>query len=277
MTLTGAGAAWSLAQRVLLDELERAFDGDEGARIFVQAALRSARLSTLPVEPTALLQFVRAHLLSAVTGELGGRGAAEFLSRTTAALEQLSAPGPYDSGVVARDAWRGDGDAETDLTVEVPIHFVTTLPPNAEPSDAAVQAIVPPPSTATVGSGRVPVARLRVALVHGDRFGRVGIARHLLQANCDVTVVDSVLDLEALDATYVPVAVVHLGARDVDVLLDGLVHRNPDLRVLAIVGDEGASAGQVLLASCNVQHHHLAPADVRPADVAPIVRRLVFW
>lgn len=268
MEVTSARETLSLAQRLLLDELEACFGGDQGARIFVQAALLSARLSALPKEPEPLLDFVRAHLLGVVTGELGGRGAAEFLTRLTAALKSLSVASLYESGVQERT---------TMPEVEVLVPFNTTIPPSAEPADGPRLPLLPPPSGGVTSSGRIPVARLRVVLVHGDRFGRVGIARHLLQAFCDVDVLDSVLDLARLDATLPPVAIVHLGSRDVDVLLDGLLERNPDLRVVAILADADRAAGETLLARCNVQYYQLAPSGVRASEVAILARKLAFW
>ncbi|MBL8715048.1 MAG: hypothetical protein JNL79_03585 [Myxococcales bacterium] len=261
MAVTSARETLSLPQRLLLDELEACFGGDQGARIFVQAALLSARLSALPKEPALLLDFARAHLLVVLTGEIGERGAAAFLARLQAAMEV------FESGMRDRPVMPD---------VDIPITFDSIVPPRPERVDSPRLPLLPP-SGGVTSSGRVPAARLRVVLVHGDRFGRIGIARHLLQAFCDVDVVDSYRDLARLDATLPPVAIVHLGARDVDVLLDGLLERNPALRVVAILADDDRGAGEALLAQCQVQYYQLTPSGVRAAEVATIARKVAFW
>lgn len=218
----------SLVQRRLLEELERAFGGDQGARIFVQAALRAARLTALPREAGPMLDFVRAHLLGAVVGELGPRGAAELLTRLTATLEELPVGGPLESGV--------------------------------QPREGALSA----PRSSTV--------RLRVALVHGDRFGRVSLARQLVQSACDVVVLDSFAELAALGGELPALALVHLGAPEVELLLAGMLAKNPELHVLAIDGDPTETERR--LGAMGARRVTVAPPTARPLELAVLVRRL---
>ena len=91
-------------QATLVAKLEAAFGGDPGARIFLQAALRSARRSTLPPDPLTLLAFARAHLVDAIAGELGPAAVAAFLEEISGALQPVS-------GVAIKDA--DDGPACT--------------------------------------------------------------------------------------------------------------------------------------------------------------------
>lgn len=72
-------------------------------------------------------------------------------------------------------------------------------------------------------------------LVHDDRFGRVAIARHLLHAQCDVIVVDTFSALAAADHSFPPVAIVRLAMSYVEHLLQGMLRRSPELRVVAIL------------------------------------------
>lgn len=76
-----------------LETLEAAFGGDPGSRIFLQAALRTARRASLPTDPDAILDFARAHLLDALTAELGPRAVAEFLEALTKAVWARPASG----------------------------------------------------------------------------------------------------------------------------------------------------------------------------------------
>lgn len=257
----------SLAQRVLLDELEHAFGGDQGARIFVQAALRTARASALPREPGPLLEFVRAHLLGTIAGELGGREATRFLERLTGALGGLHAS-LHESGTRTREEPATEGELPS---VDVTLDLHSTMPPSAAPRSDSARLPVAPPSS---GSGRVRVARLRVALAHDDRFGRVGIARHLLQAHCDVVLVDSFASLTAIDGPFPAVAIVHLGLQEVEFLMRGLLTRNPELRVVAILTDGDTEAGERWLEKCGVQAYQLAPVGARASELAAMARRL---
>ncbi len=242
----------SPSQRRLLEELERAFGGDQGARIFVQAALRAARLSALPRESGPLMDFVRAHLLAAVAGELGPRETAELLARLTAAMESLSVASAYESGVRPRE------DDESLPSVDVELSLQSTLPPSAE---------APPRSARSV-------RRLRVALVHGDRFGRVSLARHLLQGYCDVVVVDSFAELAAVDGEFPTIAVVHLAARDVELLLSGIIARNPAATVLAIPPADDRVGAELVLTKAGVRNWQLVDPTTRPLELAVLVRRL---
>lgn len=133
--------------------------------------------------------------------------------------------------------------------------------------------IVPPPGT-TLTDVRPPPARARVALVHDDRFGRAGIARQLVRAGCDVTVVDSYLALERLDGIFLSVAVVYLRTRDVEVLVDGLVERYAAITFLALLDPPSRPAAEATLERCGAHRYEFAPHCARDVDVAAIARRL---
>lgn len=136
----------SLAQRVLSQELERAFGGDRGVHIFVRAALRAARATTLPSEPGPLLDFVRAHMLAVVTGEFGARGAREFLARFVAAMDGLSLATALDSGVQVRGPPK-----ECDANDGTTLHPVEPIRASAERGGNAAT-----PTLGPVSSGQAP-------------------------------------------------------------------------------------------------------------------------
>lgn len=210
--------------RLLFAELERAFQGDPGARIFVTAALRESRRPALPTDATALLDFVRAHLLSVVTGELGPSRAAAFLAHVTRALDAVARPVPHASHVRVR----GPVVAKT----------VTT----------------------SVRGGK---SRPRIALVHEDRLTRIGVARRLLQVGYDVVVVDSFTDLASIAPPFPQIAVVHRAARNVGVLLEGMVTLRPDVAV-ALLGED-ASGAEALLLRCGVRRFAVLDSEVELA------------
>lgn len=215
--------------RILSAELDRAFGGDPGVGIFVQAALLEARRPTLPTEPQALLDFVRAHLLSVITGELGPTGAATFLSRLAAALAVEPVEAPHSSHVRVRS-----------------------------PSpDRASPAYDPPPAPPTSRG-----ARPRVALVHGDRFARVGIARQLLHMGCDVVVIDSFADLASIEGSFPRLAIAHMGARNVGVLLEGMVTLRRDLGVVAIAPRGSLTGAEAQLVRSGVRRFEVVADDL---------------
>ncbi|MBL8720882.1 MAG: hypothetical protein JNL79_33145 [Myxococcales bacterium] len=214
-------------QATLVAKLEAAFGGDPGARIFLQAALRTARRSTLPPDPATLLAFVRAHLVDTIADELGSEAVAAFLEEVSGALQTVS-------GLEIRDA--DDG---------------TAPPAHRRPSERG------PP-------------RLRVLLVHADRLARVGLARALVSGGCDVTVVETVVDLASILDELPDVAVVDL-ANEVEPVIEEMVRRNPDLRVLSL-SEPGALAG--LLDRCDVRMYEVARPGIHGREVLELAREL---
>lgn len=79
-------------QRVLLRVLDTAFGDDHSGRVLLHAALRSARRATLPTGTDAVLDFVRAHMMGALTEELGGRVVSALLDELARELAKLQEP-----------------------------------------------------------------------------------------------------------------------------------------------------------------------------------------
>lgn len=252
-------AGLQLAPRALVEALERAFDGDGGARIFLLAALRLAHRATLPTAPEVLLDFVRAHMIGMLAEEVGALRATEFLDELTVTLKAMT---PVEAPLEASDT----GESDTDSSPRLRSRTSAPAPPSS--ADAVSDRDVP--SSERAAARRQ--ARLRTLLVHSDRFVRAALARHLLAARCDVVVVETFLELASILDVLPTVAVVDLAVRDLDMLLAGMVTRNPRLRVLALAGPEH-DAGR-LLERARVRVSTSLPHAAPGPEVAVALRRL---
>lgn len=252
------------AQAALLETLEAAFGGDPGSRIFLQAALRTARRASLPTDPDAILDFARAHLLDALTAELGPRAVAEFLEALTKAVWARPASGVEPVAEVHV--------SERDLAYESARRMRASNPAlHAQPTGSQSTRGLPAslPGTEPRSSSR---ARLRMLLVHSDRFARASLARHLVAGGCDVTVIESFTDIATIVDALPAVALVDLAARDVEQLLQGLVVRNPRLHVLAILA-LGVDA-EAILEAARVESYETVLRPVRGPELMDTLRRL---
>lgn len=258
--------------------LEDAFAGDPGARVFVQAALRTARRTTLPSEPDAILDFARAHLVGPLTEELGPRAVAEFLDNLQKAVRPRIASGVEGGGV----SDSGVRAVEADLsTLDIPS---SPNVPAAAPSSASVAALSRPSTSRPDPRSEEPVSsssnpprssgtrqRIRTLLVYSDRFTRASLARQLVAASCDVTVIDSIVDIASV-TDFPGVAIVDLAAREIDLVLSAMVARNPQLRVVALLaGDESA---EELLEAARVKKFQTVPRSMRAPELVEMLRRL---
>lgn len=249
------------AQALLVERLEAAFDGDPGARIFLQAALRSARRGALPTDPEAILDFARAHLLGPLTEELGGRAVAAFLDDLTRALRTPVSDVEVSADVELDDESLGLESGEGLRPSRIP----TALPP--PPRDREASTL--PPSK-SVRSG--PCGRPRTLLVHGDRLTRAILARQLVAAGCDVTVIETPTDLATVTEALPDFAVVDLAARGAQDLLRRIVARNPGLQVLGLV-PPGCDAS-ALFRAAGIGRHETISHAARAAVIAARLREL---
>ncbi len=228
------------SEQHLIAALERAFGGDPGARVFLQAALHAARLVAPPEDSGALLEFARAHLLPQIVGELGVERARAFVDALAASVADLSPRTALDSGVQA-------------------------TPTMLEASDLVAES-----------RRRAPVSgpRPRVLLVYGAQFARMRLARHVLQAHCNVVVVSTFADLAVVSAPFPTVALVHLGHDNVGILLEGMVARFSEVRVVAILAHASVRDAEQLLTRSGVRHFEIAPSDASPSDVVRAAQRI---
>jgi len=243
--------------------LEDAFAGDPGARVFVQAALRTARRTSLPAEPAAILDFARAHLVGPLTEELGPRAVAEFLDNLTNAVRPREA-----SGVEVSESGVRSIDADLTALDSPSVHPTTSRPATSRPdprSEEPASSSNPPRSSGS----RV---RIRTLLVYSDRFTRASLARQLVAASCDVTVIDSIVDIASVEE-FPGVAIVDLAAREVDLVLAAMVARNPQLRVVALLG--GDVLPDDVLGAARVKKFQAVPRSMRAPELVEMLRRLV--
>ncbi|MBK7398702.1 MAG: hypothetical protein IPJ34_21015 [Myxococcales bacterium] len=248
--------------------LEDAFAGDPGARVFVQAALRTARRTSLPAEPAAILDFARAHLVGPLTEELGPRAVAEFLDNLTNAVRPREASGVEvsESGVRSIDA---DLTALDSPSVPPATSLATSSRPATSRPDPRSEE---PASSSNPPRSSGSRVRIRTLLVYSDRFTRASLARQLVAASCDVTVIDSIVDIASVEE-FPGVAIVDLAAREVDLVLSAMVARNPQLRVVALLG--GDALPDDVLAAARVKKFQAVPRSMRAPELVEMLRRLV--
>jgi CheY-like chemotaxis protein len=141
-----------------------AYGGVDGARAAVAQALALAGREELPTSGSELVAFVRAHLLESLTEQVGPRLTMALLDDLAGQLDPTTVPPPPDS----------------------------QAPPSSVPRPVARIAMHP------VSAPRVRGLRLGVLLVDADRVGRTTLARALLRADSNVTLVDTVADLVAV-------------------------------------------------------------------------------
>lgn len=257
--------------------LEDAFAGDPGARVFVQAALRTARRTTLPAEPDAILDFARAHLVGPLTEELGPRAVAEFLDNLHRAVRPRVASG-VDGGGVSDSGVR---EVEADLsTLDIPSNPSMPVSSGAafsQPATSRPSTSRPDPRSEEPASSSNPPRssgtrqRIRTLLVYSDRFTRASLARQLVAASCDVTVIDSIVDIASV-TDFPGVAIVDLAAREIDLVLSAMVARNPQLRVVALLGGDGVA--EELLEAARVKRFQTVPRSMRAHELVEMLRRL---
>jgi CheY-like chemotaxis protein len=184
-----------------------AFGAQEPVDAVLEEALATAGRDELPDTGQELIAFVRAHLLAPLSDHIGPRLTMALVDDLVAQLDP--------------------GAARTDPSV----------PPSSMPRPIRSRA----PASGRPGARGIlesaPVSRgapLGVLLVDDDRVGRTVLARALLRASCQVTVVDTTEDLTAA-----------LGSGDaVDVALVDAVH--PAARaIVEVLGRDRPSAAVV--------------------------------
>lgn len=185
-------------QRTLVRVLDTAFGDDTSARVLLHAALRSARRATLPVEPEAILDFVRAHMMGSLTEELGPRIVSALLDQLTEEL-RISAP-----------------------------------PSTRRRADESARSM--PAVTSEVPKSSGVRLRSHVLLIDHDRFARSNLARTLITSACDVAAAETPLDVRAQDSR-IDVAIINMEVPEVAAVLGALLSKDPDVRIIAIAND----------------------------------------
>jgi hypothetical protein len=208
-----------------------AYGGVDGARAAVAEALARAGREELPASGSELVAFVRAHLLASLTEHVGPRLTMALLDDLAGQLDPSAIPRPPDS----------------------------EAPPSSNPRPVARIAMHP-------GSApRVRGLQLGVLLVDADRVGRTTLARALLRAQSNVTLVDRVDDLVAVINADEVIDVMLLDAAHpaAQAIVEVLARSRPEAAVVARSGDVGrtrAWLAQLGVAKFDVRSRE-APAE----------------
>jgi hypothetical protein len=121
---------------------------------------------------------------------------------------------------------------------------------------------------------RRPVRR-SVLLVCSDRLERLWLARLLVRAAFDVVVVERFVDLATLSEALPTLALVDMTSLHVDVLLEGMALRRPDIRVVAVgEGDADALLGvEEALLRARIYRYEVRSGESRGAEIVGALRR----
>jgi hypothetical protein len=257
------------AKRTLLSLLQLACGSPAAAHDVLDRALAEAGRTELPATPGDLVDFVRAHLLDVLSGEIGPRLTVALVEDLVTELAGSSSgatlPAPPPSA--ARAVQRLQDRSEL-RRAPTPAMFPAASAPSRSPS--------PPPA---YGSSRLPAASpeqesrpLGVVLVDGDRVGRTAVARALVRERWDVTVIDSEQDVAmTLDTAFVDAAVVDTSHEAAHAILEALVRRNPHV-VLVLRRAPGARA-RIDMARLPAKRFDVISSDAPVQDLVRLVRR----
>jgi hypothetical protein len=216
-----------------------AFGGREPAKEAIAQALAAGGREELPAAGPELVAFVRAHLLEPLSDHIGPRLTMALVDDLVEQLDPPSIPPPPDS----------------------------SGPPSSVPRPVARIAMHPQ------STPRLPGPRLGVVLVDGDRVGRPALARALLRAQSNVTLVDTVDDLAAVinAGEVVDVALVDVSHPAVQSILEVLVRSRPDTAVVARTRDAGRTRN--VLAQLGVTRFEVCSREAPPEELIESMRR----
>ena len=237
---TGGFPGATLAQQALFELLELSLGSPLVVEAAVAHALAQAGRAELPADGAELLGFVRAHLVAILTSELGPRLTITLLDDLATRLD----PGPADAISEVRAA---------------------TAPPFSGPRPAGEHP------TSSRPSGQLGV--LGVLLIDPNRVARTALARALLRARWNVTVVDTHAELLlVLDAgEHFAVALVDTRHPEAMELLGTLAVRHPGVSVVARTYDPAHLRGA--LEKLGVTRFDLRSADAPAEELVDAIRR----
>jgi len=229
------------AQRTLLQLLEMACGATEPALEAIRQAMVLAGREDLPLTGPEIVAFVRAHIVTPLTDQIGPR-------LTMAMLDDLV----EKLGVE-------DADASGEAQVSVP-------PPASMPRPIA--RLRPRP-----GSSPRVKPRLSVVLVDADRVGRSGVARALLRAKWDVTAVDSAAEMASTLDAGEPVDLLLVDAHhaELETILAAVVSARPNVAV--VIRSWDAARSRALLAAHRIERCEVRSHDAPTEELLEAARR----
>jgi hypothetical protein len=222
---------------MLMSLLEVAFGSAEPVRTLIEEALAAAERAELPPGGPELVTFVRAHLLGPLSEHIGPR-------LTMALVDDLVA-------AVERPSFR-------------PAR--TSAPP------PSVSRPVARGSASSYPHGRS--AKPGVLLVDGDRVGRTALARALLRADWEVTVIDAVSDLASVLASGDPVdvALVDMAHPLAEAVIESLARSDAHVAVVARSAEPAHT--RAMLGRFGIASYEVRPREGLPDELALAVRRI---
>jgi hypothetical protein len=226
-------------QRTLASLLEMAFGGADAADAAIAHALVLAGRDELPTTGGELMAFVRAHLLTPLSDQIGPRLTMALVDDLVAQLDPgADAPAPDSS-----------------------------IPPSSVPRPVGRMVMHP---------GSSPRARgpeLGVLLVDADRVGRTTLARAMLRAQSNVTLVDTVDDLAAVinAEDVIDVVLVDATHASAQAIVELLAKHRPEAAVVARSNDVART--RALLAQLGVTRFDVRSREAPSEELIDAVKR----
>lgn len=239
-TAAGGPQFHTSAQRTLLSLLEMACGAAEPAHEAIRQAMLLAGRDELPLTGPDIIAFVRAHLLTLLTDQIGPR-------LTMALVDDLVEK-------------LGTDDADASGEVQ------TSVPPASIPRPIA--RLRPRP-----GSSPRVKPQLSVVLVDADRVGRSTVARALLREKWDVTAIETVAEMVAALQSGEPVDLLLVDGHhgDADAMLEAVLSARPGVAVVVRSGDAARSRG--LLTALGAERFDVRSHDAPTEELLEAARR----
>jgi CheY-like chemotaxis protein len=261
------------AQRALLRLLETILPDPFARERALRRALGDANLFALPADYDAMLNFVRSFLAPHLDDS-------ERPWLVGSVLEDLEAEAEAERlGVDANSS------ARMAVATRIPAKLPKTEPaPDGGDSgdvdrDGASASIPKAPAVPMIDVAPRRIARVErpaVLLLDGDRFARSALARALVQARCDVNVLDGIDEaIAAIDATdAIDVVVLDVDAPGSDAVLAALCARRPEVPVVAWTNAATAVADHVARVA-GITAYTVVARTARSLDVHEAIRRVL--
>lgn len=241
----------SSEQHTFVQLLEMSLGNRVVAQAAIAHALAAAGRDSLPEHGPELMAFVRAHMVTLLTGELGPRLTIALLDDLAARIDPtVSEPG---SGIVSSPGIPSSG-------------VVSTEPPSSMPR--RIGRVDFRPSATPIHS-----ALLTVAVVDRDRVLRPNLARALLRAKWAVRIVETLSDLEAVsdEGESIAAAIVDTSHPQASEVLRTLAARYPAAGVILRAHDVPAS--RVAAGAIGLARHDVQSRDATPEDLVHAIKR----
>ncbi len=239
-TAAGGPQFHTSAQRTLLSLLEMACGATEPAQEAIRQAMLLAGRDELPLTGPEIVAFVRAHLLTLLTDQIGPR-------LTMALVDDL-----VDK--LGADEAEASGEMQA------------SVPPASIPRPIA--RLRPRP-----GSSPRVKAQHSVVLVDADRVGRSVVARALLREKWNVTAVETVAEMVAALQSGEPIDLLLIDAHhgDADAMLEAVMSARPGAAVVVRSGD--AARSRELLITLGARRFDVRSHDAPTEELLEAARR----